>query len=73
MSHISRLPVALLAKPSWEEAEVSGLAKQCGLVAATAVPRLNEWSYEHHDDALVEQYDCYEVNQDVAARITEEH
>ena len=54
----------------WREDELDVLARQCGLTLATALPTLNDWSYEHFNDVLLELYDgSYEVNEDVMEEI----
>ena len=59
----------LLTRSQWSEAEFATLASQFQLMQDGALESLNEWSFERFGDALVEVYDGYEVNADVAAKI----
>ena len=59
----------LLTRPRWTEEEVAALADQHQLMAAGALETLNEWAFERFGDALVEEYDGYETNGDVAQQL----
>ena len=59
----------LLTRSRWSEAEFATLTSQFHLMQDGALESLNEWSFEHFGDALVEEYDGYEVNADIAAKI----
>ena len=57
----------LLTRPHWNETEFVTLAGQFRLMHAGALETLNEWSFDHFGDVLVEEYDGYDVNSMIAA------
>ena len=59
----------LLTRPQWDEADLATLAGQFRLMRAGALETLNEWSFERFGDVLIEEYEGYELNQDVVAEI----
>lgn len=65
----SRLAARLLGAPRWSEAEFEAAVADLGLMPAGALETLNEWAFDAHDDAFLEEDDGYEINPDVAARI----
>ena len=59
----------LLARPHWDETEISALAGQFRLMQSGALETLNEWAFERFGDALIEEYEGYELNPDVVAEL----
>ncbi len=59
----------LLTRPHWDEVEFSTLAGQFKLMQAGALETLNEWSFERFSDKLIEEYNGYELNPDIAAEL----
>lgn len=59
----------LLTRPHWDETEFATLANQFRLMQAGALETLNEWSYERFDDVLIDEYEGYELNSEVAAEL----
>ena len=59
----------LVTRSQWTEEEVAALADQHQLMAAGALETLNEWAFERFGDALVEEYDGYETNSDIAQQL----
>lgn len=59
----------LLTRPHWGETEVSTLAGQFRLMQSGALETLNEWAFERFGDALIEEYEGYELNPDVVAEL----
>ena len=59
----------LLTRPHWDETEFSALAGQFRLMQAGALENLNEWAFERFGDALIEEYEGYELNPDVVAEL----
>ena len=57
----------LLTRPRWDEGRICDLAGQFRLMQAGALETLNEWSFQRFGDVLVEEYEGYELNPDVAA------
>ena len=65
----ARLAARLLDAPRWSEAEFDSFAGELGLMPAGALETLNEWAFDAHDDAFLEEDDGYEINPEVASRI----
>ena len=59
----------LLVQRHWEVADYETLARQFQLMPAGAVETLNEWSFDHFGDILIEEDDGYTVNPDVKTEI----
>ncbi|MCY4221864.1 MAG: TerB N-terminal domain-containing protein [Thiotrichales bacterium] len=59
----------LLTRMQWDKTEFAVLAGQFRLMQAGALETLNEWSFERFDDVLIEEYEGYELNPDVAAEL----
>ena len=59
----------LITRHQWTEAEVAALADEQQLMVAGALETINEWAFESLGDALIEQYDGYEVNGDLAQEL----
>ncbi len=55
----------LLTKPHWDESDWINLANQFQLMPGGALESLNEWSYERFGDSLIEEYEGYDINQEV--------
>lgn len=55
-----------ITRPHWTEEEFSALAGRHGLMAAGALETVNEWSFGVHDEALLEEYEGYDVSPDIA-------
>ena len=59
----------LITRHQWTEDEVATLAEEHQLMAAGALETINEWAFESLGDALIEQYDGYEINGDLAQEL----
>ena len=59
----------LITRREWTEDEVGGLADEHQLMAAGALETINEWAFNKFDNALIEEYDGYEINEDVAQQL----
>lgn len=59
----------LLTQPHWEEDGFAILAGQFRLMQAGAIETLNEWSFERFREVLIEEYEGYELNPEVAIEI----
>ena len=59
----------LLAQPHWEEPEFAKLARDFSLMESGALETLNEWAFQHYGDILIEEYEGYDINPDVAAEL----
>ena len=56
----------LITKDHWGEEAFHDLCARLGVMAAGAIEDVNEWSFETYDDALLEDYDGYEIDPDIA-------
>jgi hypothetical protein len=65
----SRLARQLCEKPSWSRDEALALCASLGLLLDGAIERINEASFDAHDDPLVEGDDVLEINSDIATEI----
>ena len=59
----------LITRHQWTEDEVATLAEEHQLMAAGALETINEWAFESLGDTLIEQYDGYEINGDLAQEL----
>ena len=59
----------LLAQPHWEEPEFAKLARDFSLMESGALETLNEWAFQRYGDILIEEYEGYDINPDVAAEL----
>lgn len=55
----------------WSTEDFERLAQVHGLLPAGALEAVNEWSFERFDDALIEEYEGYELNSDIVAQFKE--
>lgn len=62
----------ILQRPHWSEDDFVSLTKKHGLLAAGALETINEWSFGAFDEALLDEYDGYDVSQDVADALADE-
>lgn len=62
----------LLAQPHWSEDAFADLAARHGLLPAGALETINEWSFGVYDEALLEEYDGYDVSPDIAEALADE-
>lgn len=58
----------LILKDFWSEEDFERLAHVHGLLPAGALEAVNEWSFARFDDALIEEYEGYELNGDIVAQ-----
>ena len=59
----------LITRHRWTEEEVAALADEHQLMVAGAVETINEWAFETLGDALIEEYDGYEINGNLAQEL----
>ena len=59
----------LVKRESWARLEFEQLAKEFGLMMEGCLEVINEWSFEHHDEMLIEEDDLFEINSDIAASL----
>ena len=56
----------LLTRAHWEENEFTILARQFHMMPAGALETVNEWAFDSFGDQLIEEYEGYNINPDVA-------
>lgn len=63
------LVAELIQRAQWSEDEFSILAKRYQLMASGSLETINEWAYETFNDALIEDYNGYEINEDIVSQL----
>lgn len=61
----------LILRDHWTDEEFEGLAGKHKLMAAGCLEAINEWAYARFNDALIEEYDGYDLNIDVVQELRE--
>ncbi|MBO6690084.1 MAG: TerB N-terminal domain-containing protein [Henriciella sp.] len=61
--------LTLMERAVWTEQDYDRIASQFGLMPSGALEAVNEWAFEHFDEALIEAYNGYELNQAVIDQI----
>jgi len=56
----------LITRQNWAEEDFAELAKRHGLMAAGSLETVNEWAFAVYDEALLDEYDGYDVSPDIA-------
>lgn len=56
----------LIARKHWTEEDFAELTARHGLMVAGALETVNEWAFAIHDEALLEEYEGYDVAPDIA-------
>ena len=67
-AHVALL-ADLFARDQWSETDFAALAAQHRLPAAGALETINEWSFDHLGDRIIEDHDGYALNRDLVARL----
>lgn len=62
----------ILTQSHWTEDAFAELASRHGLLAAGALETINEWAFGAYDEALLEEYEGYEVSSDIAEALADE-
>jgi len=62
----------LVAREHWSEDAFDRLCAQHSLFAAGALEAINEWAFETYDEALLEEYDGYDVTPEIADTIRQQ-
>lgn len=65
VKHVALL-LDLVAQEHWTEAAFEQLCGQHGLMPSGALEAINEWAFETHDEALLDEYDGYDVSPEIA-------
>ena len=59
----------LLKQNRWNKSEYANLARGCQLMPEGATEIINEWSYDQFEDSLIEEYEDYELNQEIVDKL----
>lgn len=59
----------LIAQDHWTEDAFQELCLRSGLLASGAMEDINEWAYEAYDEALLDEYDGYDVAPEIAGAL----
>jgi len=65
----SVLVLELVAREHWTEAAFAQLCERHALMASGALEAVNEWAFENYDEALLDEYDGYDVSPDIAEAV----
>lgn len=68
----SALVREIISRQHWSEQEFSELATRHGLLAAGALETVNEWAFGAYDEALLEEYEGYDVSPEIADALADE-
>ena len=63
---------ALVEQEHWSEQSFADLSQRHGLLPAGALETVNEWAFEHYDEALLDEYDGYDVAPAIAEALRTE-
>ncbi len=59
----------LLRQESWNTSEYTALVSQHKLMPEGAIETLNEWSFDHFEDILIDEDECYELNTEIVIQL----
>lgn len=59
----------VITRPHWSEEDFVSLATRHDLMAAGALETLNEWSFGVYDEALLDEYEGYDLSPDIAEEL----
>lgn len=59
----------IIVQDCWANEAFQALCARHGLMASGAIEDVNEWAFDAYDDAILEEYDGYEVNPEIAAEL----
>ena len=62
----------IIAQRHWTEEDFAELAGRHGLMVAGALETVNEWSFGAYDEALLDEYEGYDVSPDIAEALADE-
>lgn len=65
----TKLVETLIDRVQWTEEELEELCAQMGLMVSGAIEAVNEWTFNVYDEALVEEYEVFEISIDTAEQI----
>ena len=65
------LVLELVNREHWSETEFEKICASHGLMASGALEVVNEWAFETYDEALLDEYDGYDVSPEIAEAVKE--
>lgn len=65
----TKLVKALISQEHWTEEAFEDLCRQSGLLASGAIEDINEWAFDIYDEALLDEYDGYDIAPDPAQEL----
>jgi uncharacterized tellurite resistance protein B-like protein len=68
----SMLVEQIIQRDHWTDGEFSEIVSKQGLMPSGALEVVNEWAFEKFDEALLDQYDGYDVSPDIAEALKAE-
>lgn len=66
------LVIELVERQHWSEEDFEKLARKHELLPAGALEAINEWAFENHGEALLDEYEGYDVSSSIAAALKDE-
>lgn len=61
----------VITRQHWSDEEFSELVARHGLMVAGALETINEWAFAAHDEALLDEYEGYDVSLDIANAVAD--
>ena len=65
------LVLELVTREHWSETEFETICASHGLMASGALEVVNEWAFETYNEALLDEYDGYDVSLEIAEAVKE--
>ena len=65
------LVLEVLTRGHWSETEFEKICASHGLMVSGALEVVNEWAFETYDEALLDEYDGYDVSPEIAEAVKE--
>ncbi|WP_240453770.1 TerB N-terminal domain-containing protein [Chachezhania antarctica] len=65
------LVLEVLTREHWSETEFEKICASHGLMVSGALEVVNEWAFETYDEALLDEYDGYDVSPEIAEAVKE--
>lgn len=62
----------LVTREHWSDTEFETICASHGLMASGALEVVNEWAFETYNEALLDEYDGYDVSPEIAEAVKEE-
>ncbi len=66
------LVLEIVERQHWSEEEFSELSRKHGFMPSGALETLNEWAFERYKEALLDEYDGYDVSPEITTALKKE-